>query len=140
MRKGTPAGYSVRTFYKDQKKILGGKAIQNYELCTGILDDFFYGLNKTIIRDNYEFKIASRGGFLRIHVNWKGIFHWYWDKSGDYCQLPKKRYWTFTPVVGWRKPVEIGERGLKKWIVECKNDPFKPKYSVVKRFKRIKFK
>jgi hypothetical protein len=138
MRKGYPSGYSVKTFYKDQKKLLGGKAIQNHKLCADIVGDFFHILNRTIIRDNYEFKIPSRGGYLRISKNKKGIFHWLWDKTGDYCHLTRKPFWSFEPVVGWRKPVEIGHRGLMKWIIECKLDPFKPKYSVVRKFKRIK--
>lgn len=140
MRKGYPKGYSVHTFHVDQKKLLGGKAIQDFKVSRGIVEDFFYKLNKTIIRDKYEFKIPSLGGFLRISISKRGKIFWYWDKSNDYCRLTRKRYWNFDPVVGWQKPVEIGERGLKKWIIECKNDPYKPKYSVVRKFSRKKIK
>lgn len=140
MKKGYPAGYSVRTFHGDQKRILGNKAIQDYKVCVGLVEDFFYGVNKTIIRDHYEFKIPSLGGYLRISISKRGLIFWFWDKSNDYCRLTRKRYWSFEPVVGWKKPVEIGHRGLKKWIMECKVDPYKPKYSVIKKFRRKKIK
>jgi hypothetical protein len=139
LRKGSKAGYTVRTFFKDQKKILGKRAIKEYGTCIGLLEDFFYDLNKTIIRDQYQWKIGSMLGFLGISKNKYGKIFWYWDLRNDMATLTKKRLWEFDPVVGWQKPVEIGQRGLMKWIVDCDKDPYKPRYLVTaRRHKHIK--
>lgn len=140
MRQGSSAGYSLQTFFKDQKKILGNKACTDYKVMTGFLKDFFYELNKRIIRDGYEWKIGSRGGYLRIAKSKRGKFYWKWDRKSNYAQLPKKALWDFSPVRGWQKPVEIGERGLNKWIVECKLDPYKKRYDVINKFPHRVFK
>jgi len=128
MRKGSKAGYSLQTFHKDQLALLGNRACKDPKTTSGFLKDFFHDLNKTIIRDHYEWKIGSRGGYLRIAISRRGRIYWFWDKRTDYAQLPKKRLWDFKPVVGWQKPVEIGHRGLMKYIVECDKDNYKSRY------------
>jgi hypothetical protein len=133
VRKGSKAGYAVQTFHKDQQRILGNKACNDYKVTTGFLFDFYYDLNKTIIRDQYEYKIGSRGGYLRISVSKRGKVFWLWDRNTEYCKLSRKRLWDFKPTVGWQNPVEIGQRGLKKWLWDSNNDPKKEKYIVFPR-------
>lgn len=140
MKKGSVAGYSSRTFFKDQLKLLGNRACKDPKVCAGFLFDFWWDVNKEIIRNGYEYKIGSRGGYLRIGLSKKGEFFWYWDTRNDYTQLPHKTLWKFEPVRGWQKPVEIGERGLKKWIFECSRNPKLSKYSIPEKYPHRTFK
>lgn len=140
MRVGSTAGYSVRTFFKDQLNILGTRACKDYKTCIGFTEDFYSDLNEEIIKKGYEYKIGSRGGYLRIAKNKRGEFFWYWDTRNQYTQLPHKKLWSFTPVRGWQKPVRIGERGLKKWIFECSRNPKLSKYEVSEKYRHRNFK
>lgn len=129
--------YTHQSAYKEYAKSV------EYPLDFKTYDKFIrllmYKLNIKIIKEKYEWKLPNAGGYIRISRDRKGIFFWYWDRSNTYCRLKKKRLWSFKPVSGWFQDYMIGDKGLRRYYTECKQNPKVENYDVpIIRHQKIK--
>lgn len=120
--------YNFQTSYTDYRKEVDNP--EPWEIYSGVVRDFLYEINRAMIVDKYEWKIAFFGGFLRISkkevkdafgkfLRW--WFYWKWDKSQNIMHWPKANAWSFSSVEGRCKrriegAEDIGEYGLWKHI------------------------
>lgn len=118
--------YNYQTSYVEYVKEVDNPF--SWEIYSGVIRDFLYEINRAIIVDKYEWKIAYFGGFLRISKNpvydenknvKRWWFFWKWDKSRNIMHWPKASAWSFKAVEGRCKrriagAEDIGEYGLWK--------------------------
>lgn len=152
--------YTINDFYKSYKdsKKIGGRLPEGlipYKTYRGIMEDFFEGVFKKIIYENFSFMMpyslgtitvrAFKTNLKKLRIDWYNTIKYkkrvnylnrhtfgyafgiVWDKS--YVSFRNNTYYLFRATSSRKcTKLGIGKKGLSKHIFELSKDPEKRSY------------
>lgn len=136
--------YNYQTAFFDYRRDVDSP--ESFPVYASVLRDFFYGLNRSVIVDKYEWKIPFFGGYLRISKKPyktkdgedKWWYYWAWDKTRNIMHWPKANVWTFQPVEGRCRRRNVGEKDIGAYGLWGHINEMGSNYDVMIKKRRIK--